>query len=147
MRPSRSYKKVMANISPCQVPLRSHRQRVLIGYRNLIFHLHASYMTTHHLFSKWNYIRFSMHIICHALIDWNKVPKYGMAQTWILLLVIVNIDDLVQDCSISSAYALEIQQSCTQPSKWYHPLPLSALQIVRNCKKWSKRFPSVFYGM
>ena len=29
------------------------------------------------------------------------------------------IDGLVQDCSISSASAMEILQPCTKPSKWY----------------------------
>ena len=30
----------------------------------------------------------------------------------------VNIDDLVQDCSVSIANALEILQSCAKPSTW-----------------------------
>ena len=34
----------------------------------------------------------------------------------ILLLTWFHIDGLVQDCSISSALAMEIQQSCTKPS-------------------------------
>ena len=33
----------------------------------------------------------------------------------------VQIDSLVQDCSNSSALAMELLQSCTKPSKWYLP--------------------------
>ena len=34
------------------------------------------------------------------------------------------IDDLVQDCSVSIANALEILQSCTKPSKWSQVIAL-----------------------
>ena len=37
----------------------------------------------------------------------GKIERYQTQQ---------NIDSLVQDCSISSAYALEILQSCTKSS-------------------------------
>ena len=36
-----------------------------------------------------------------------------------------HFDDLVQDCSNSSANALELLQSCTKPSSWRHPNGLS----------------------
>ena len=40
----------------------------------------------------------------------------------IIQALIYQIDDLVQNCSISSANALEILQSCTKPSKCEYTL-------------------------
>ena len=43
------------------------------------------------------------------------------------------IDALAQDCSISSALAMEILQSCTKPSIWAKASALSSLSIYTNC--------------
>ena len=45
-----------------------------------------------------------------------------------------NIDGLVQNSSISSAYALEILQSCNKPS----------IYLNESCQKFSKRFELMF---
>ena len=41
-----------------------------------------------------------------------------MAYGWVIISYVwVKIDDLVQDCSISSVLAMEILKSCNKPSK------------------------------
>ena len=37
-----------------------------------------------------------------------------------MLMGIIVFDGLMQDCGISSAYALEIPQSCTKLLYWYY---------------------------
>ena len=44
-----------------------------------------------------------------------RIIQWSPAQN----LVQYNIDGLVQDCSNSSAIAIELLQSCTKPSTWY----------------------------
>ena len=41
-----------------------------------------------------------------------------------------HVDSLVQDCSNSIANALELPQSCTKPSIWYHWFRLSLIQVL-----------------
>ena len=47
-------------------------------------------------------------------------------------LIIRDTDSLVQDCSISTATALEILQSCTKPSLWWSIIYLCNGHAVRN---------------
>ena len=57
----------------------------------------------------------------------NQQFTCGMKSGNIYLLIpwyimgLVLIDGLVQDCCNSSALAMELQQSCTKPSKWHMP--------------------------
>ena len=47
----------------------------------------------------------------------SKETAHRITPKLILLHVILKINGLVQDCSISSALAMEILQFCTKPSK------------------------------
>ena len=63
------------------------------------------------------------------------------------LIVYYQIDGFVQDCSISSALAVEILQSCTNPSKWSCSYPVCqsadtlSLRLV-----WAARFQILTYN-
>ena len=46
------------------------------------------------------------------------ICTYQLMSTWWLQMSWCHINGLVQDCSISSAVAMEILQSCTKPSIW-----------------------------
>ena len=53
------------------------------------------------------------------------------------LIKTYHIDGLVQDCSISIANTLAIQQSCTKPSTFFPNKWATGVFIVRFCgKKW-----------
>ena len=54
------------------------------------------------------------------LVDWLALG-FAILQCHIVLFDFntINIDGLVQNCSISIANALEILQSCTKPLKYY----------------------------
>ena len=60
-------------------------------------------------------------VSCPATDDCTSgVPQARSFLSVTSMLVCQQIDGLVQDCSISSALALEILQSCTKPSKYNH---------------------------
>ena len=44
--------------------------------------------------------------------------------------IIVYIDGLVQDCSISSALAMEMLQSCTEPLIYYNDVAWVSLHLI-----------------
>ena len=58
----------------------------------------------------------------HQTFIQNILINFSLTHTFIVLLVMVaigghsNIDGLAQDCSNSSALAMELQQSCAKPS-------------------------------
>ena len=52
----------------------------------------------------------------HPVIIWYTDKKFP--QTGIYVHYEDNFDGLVQDCSNSSALAMELVQSCTEPSIW-----------------------------
>ena len=59
----------------------------------------------------------SLYSICRLI--WTSTYKeYEIPLAFFLK---IQIDSLVQDCSISSPLAMEILQSCTKPSKWSFP--------------------------
>ena len=50
-------------------------------------------------------------------IGFAYVPEGELTGDWVELGRVDNIDGLVQDCGNSSAFAMELLQSCTEPSK------------------------------
>ena len=72
-------------------------------------------------FEKW--WEFPPHIYIQSMLKVNRQPMWRQHQ-WLRSKVSghwkqPHIDGLVQDCSISSALAMEILQSCTKPSTYY----------------------------
>ena len=68
----------------------------------------------------------------------NRKPRFYSGTS-------TNIDGLVQDCSISSALAMEILQSCAKPWIWYQCIcgVVCPLFFLRSRIHWSPNRPSM----
>ena len=62
----------------------------------------------------------------------------GTATSEVTVVIIRHVDGLVQDCSNSSALAMELLQSCTKPS-------MSCIQLI-NSFLWQLAHPLLKYG-
>ena len=76
----------------------------------------------------FNYGQMMQQVICRQLISGiigsdNSLLSKPLTECMLTYqLIRPKFDGLVQDCSNSSALAMELLQSCTKPSKWiFHP--------------------------
>ena len=78
--------------------------------------------------------------ICITLPQWIDIDVFFCSepncQNYLSYNRITNVDGLVQDCSISIAYALEILQSCTKPSMCYMSWFLTLTYIWKVIWPW-----------
>ena len=72
----------------------------------------------------------------HLQQTWQRLIWLSLFKYWLSTLhtIFLYLDCLVQDCSISCVLAMEILQSCTEPSIWSHvnSSPQSAAYMHRS---------------